>query len=644
MRRSKVFLACLALTVVSTTAKAADLYVSTSGNDTNAGTLAAPFKTITKAGTVAQPGDTVNVRGGVYFERVSIMSKGTAAKRIVFRSYPGENAIIDGTGLASNKATMAITETEYVDISGFEVRNSPFIGISLWYAKQTRVLDNVVHGAVRNGIYVGADATGIVSDITVSGNTVYDTVLENQYHNMGGGGWAGAVVVALCDRATITNNRIRNNDGEGLISLRSNNALIQDNEISDSFSVELYIDNARYVTANRNLIYSTGNTRYFRDGYPAAGIAVANETSANMNPSSDNVFSNNIVVGSRWGFYYGSFESGGGLRNTKVLNNTFYGSKQAILQIEDDAGHTNSTIQNNIFYSTGSPTPQYAGTNGVTYRNNLWYGTTAGAAAGTGDVFANPALANAGGLTAADYRIKLGSAAIAKALDTSSVVSTDYFGTLRVSPFDIGAHQFSTGLVADTLAPAVPANLRASGGTSTSLNLAWDAASDNVAVTGYTVYRNGAVVATVSAPGWTDPAVNEALLYTYQVQAFDAAGNRSALSATLSMAWSASNGGTDTTAPTAPANLRGNASSATATDLWWDNASDNVGVVAYRVFRDGVLVGTVTTAAFSDAGLLASTSYTYHVTAIDAAGNVSVRSNKYVIKTKAAPRGRSSHS
>ena len=642
MRRSKLLLASLALVVFSASVKAADLYVSTGGNDASAGTLAAPFKTISRAAYVALPGDTVNVRGGVYFERVSIMSKGTAAKRIVFRSYPGEKAVIDGTGLASNKATVAVTEAEYVDVSGFEVRNSPFIGISLWYAKQIRVLDNVVHGAVRNGIYAGADAMGLVSDITISGNTVYDTVQENQYHNMGGGGWAGAVVVALCDRATITNNHIYHNDGEGLISLRSNYALIEDNEISDNFSVELYIDNARYVTANRNLIYSTGNTRYYRDGFPAAGIAVANETAANMNPSSDNVFSNNIVVGSRWGFYYGNWESGGGLKNTKVVNNTFYGSKQAILEIEDDA-HVNSLVQNNIFYSTGSPAPRYAGTNGVAYRNNLWYGTTAGAAAGTGDVFADPKLVNAGGLAGTDYKISTGSAAMATAQDASSLVATDFFGAPRTTPYDIGAHQLSSGM-ADTQAPSAPANLRPNGGTATSVTLVWDASSDNTGVTGYTVLRNGSVVATVSSTSWTDTTVGEGTIYAYQVQASDAAGNRSALSSTLTLAWSSSPAGADTTAPSKPASLGGTATSSSTASLWWTASTDDVAVVAYRVFRDGKLVGTVTSPAFADAGLKAGTKYTYFVTAIDAAGNVSVKSSGYTLVTSPAARGRSSRS
>jgi chitodextrinase len=53
----------------------------------------------------------------------------------------------------------------------------------------------------------------------------------------------------------------------------------------------------------------------------------------------------------------------------------------------------------------------------------------------------------------------------------------------------------------------------------------------------------------------------------------------------------------------------------------WSQASDNVGVTGYTVFRDGVQVATRTTLSFADTGLSPSTSYSYTVDAVDAAGN-----------------------
>src|SRR5215831_4933224 len=75
-------------------------FVSTLGNDNNAGTLTAPWRTIQKAANTVKAGDTVRVRGGTYNEIVTMKTSGTASSGyITFQNYPGENPIVDGTGL-----------------------------------------------------------------------------------------------------------------------------------------------------------------------------------------------------------------------------------------------------------------------------------------------------------------------------------------------------------------------------------------------------------------------------------------------------------------------------------------------------------------------------------------------------------------
>jgi chitodextrinase len=86
---------------------------------------------------------------------------------------------------------------------------------------------------------------------------------------------------------------------------------------------------------------------------------------------------------------------------------------------------------------------------------------------------------------------------------------------------------------ADTTAPTAPTNLRATSLTKAKANLAWNASSDAVGVAGYRVYRNGALVATVTGLTWSDTRQKNAT--TYLVRAFDAAGNVSAQSNTLSV-------------------------------------------------------------------------------------------------------------
>jgi chitodextrinase len=81
--------------------------------------------------------------------------------------------------------------------------------------------------------------------------------------------------------------------------------------------------------------------------------------------------------------------------------------------------------------------------------------------------------------------------------------------------------------------------------------------------------------------------------------------------------------GPDTSPPTAPTGLTASPAGSTAIDLAWNASTDNVGVVGYVVRRNGVLIGTAATPNYLDTGLSAATTYSYSVTASDAAGNVS---------------------
>ncbi|MEU6728145.1 glycosyl hydrolase family 18 protein [Nonomuraea wenchangensis] len=183
----------------------------------------------------------------------------------------------------------------------------------------------------------------------------------------------------------------------------------------------------------------------------------------------------------------------------------------------------------------------------------------------------------------------------------------------------------STGGGTDTTAPSVPGNLRSTGVTSNSVSLAWNASTDNVAVTGYEVYRGSTLVTTVTGTTYTDTGLTASTAYTYTVRARDAAGNRSAASAAVT-ATTSNGGGTDTTAPTVPGNLRSTGVTSNSVSLDWNASTDNVAVTGYEVYRGSTLVATVADTAYTDTGLAASTAYTYTVRARDAAGNRSAAS------------------
>lgn len=77
-------------------------YVAPNGNDSNPGTLEAPFLTINHAAQLALPGDTVRVREGVYREWVNPAEGGlTPASRITYEAMPGEHVVIKGSEIVT---------------------------------------------------------------------------------------------------------------------------------------------------------------------------------------------------------------------------------------------------------------------------------------------------------------------------------------------------------------------------------------------------------------------------------------------------------------------------------------------------------------------------------------------------------------
>lgn len=91
----------------------------------------------------------------------------------------------------------------------------------------------------------------------------------------------------------------------------------------------------------------------------------------------------------------------------------------------------------------------------------------------------------------------------------------------------------------------------------------------------------------------------------------------------------------DTAAPSTPATPLVRVVSTNSISLIWRASTDNVGVTGYRIYRDGVEVGTSTTPEFFSAGLQANARYSYTVAAYDAAGNLSARSASVAATTVA---------
>jgi chitodextrinase len=247
------------------------------------------------------------------------------------------------------------------------------------------------------------------------------------------------------------------------------------------------------------------------------------------------------------------------------------------------------------------------------------------------------------------YRIyrngaEVGTSSTTSFSDTGLSPSTTY--SYSVVAFDAAGNTSSTspsaivttpaGSQPDTQPPSAPASLSAVATGSTSIDLSWSAATDNVGVTGYRIIRNGTQVGTATGTSYVDVGLTPSTTYTYTVIARDAANNASASSPPASATTNAV-GGSDTQAPTAPTGLTANATGTSTVDLNWTAATDNVGVTGYRIFRNGSQVGTTTNTSFTDSGLSPATVYTYSVVAFDGAGNTSPPSGSATATTQSPP-------
>jgi fibronectin type 3 domain-containing protein len=237
--------------------------------------------------------------------------------------------------------------------------------------------------------------------------------------------------------------------------------------------------------------------------------------------------------------------------------------------------------------------------------------------------------------------------------DVGLAASTSYTYRVRATDTNSNLSAYSSPVSkatlvggGDTSPPSQVTGLGATVLSTTQINLAWTAATDNVGVTGYRVERcagasctNFVQVGTPTSTTYSDTGLSAGTTYRYQVRATDAAGNLGAYSSPPVSATTSASG--DTQPPTAPT-LSILAASSTEIDLTWSGSTDNVGVTGYFVERcagagctNFTSVGSPTAPPFYSPGLSPATPYSYRVRAGDAAGNQSANSNVVSMTTPA---------
>lgn len=115
--------------------------------------------------------------------------------------------------------------------------------------------------------------------------------------------------------------------------------------------------------------------------------------------------------------------------------------------------------------------------------------------------------------------------------DSGTIFSGGDFGNSQSTNFCVEGG----GSTADTQAPSAPTNLSASNIAETSVSLSWNASSDNVAVTGYDVYRNGSLLGSTAGTSANVTGLTAATTYSFSVKAKDEAGNISSSSNSINV-------------------------------------------------------------------------------------------------------------
>ncbi|MFK8078998.1 MAG: fibronectin type III domain-containing protein [Granulosicoccus sp.] len=186
----------------------------------------------------------------------------------------------------------------------------------------------------------------------------------------------------------------------------------------------------------------------------------------------------------------------------------------------------------------------------------------------------------------------------------------------------------------DSQAPSIPENLRALSSGPNEIVLVWEPSTDNLAIVGYEIIRNGELVELWPYPVYTDSDVQADTAYDYVVKAIDVAGNRSAeasisITGTLTML--------DTERPPAPTALKSVFASLQRVDLEWTQGDigDVAGFNVYRGQPQDIpsLLISVTSTSVTDATVSANQEYCYQVSAVDASGNESEKTDLECVVT-----------
>jgi len=290
-------------------------YVAVDGNDSNAGDILHPFKTIQKAAKLANAGYTVFIRGGTYNEKVIVGNSGTASAPITFSNFKGESVVIDGKGIdTSGSAIFNCNGMSYITVQGIKVINADAVGIGYSAGSSYITVKNCSTYNTVNGGIAFYDCSHI-------------TIIYNTVENASTGNSDEALFVEITSYFEIAYNQVLNSGREGID----------------------VVDGSSHGTVHHNTVVGSsinnpaeGRCGLYIDGYSKAQTDIK-------------VYSN-IVHDCANGIFI-ACEAGGALDNVKVYDNLCYNNSEwgLALSINDATYGTISNVyyNNNITYDNG---------------------------------------------------------------------------------------------------------------------------------------------------------------------------------------------------------------------------------------------------------------------------------------------------
>jgi hypothetical protein len=368
-----------------------NFYVSTQGSDTAPGSLTRPWRTIQHAVDAMVAGDTINVRGGVYHEAVEIHVSGSSVGGFVtLRSYPGEIAILDGSGVPipekGPSGLFKVTDQSYLTIEGFEIRHYETAdvhrtpaGISIsGMGSNINIVGNHIHhiATYARGSLCSRDrsdnanAFGIVAYGTEAPGSLHQLLIEgNEVDHLHTGCSESVVVDGNVQGWRISGNRIHDNDNIAIDAIGFEHVAPDDK-----------YDQAREGTIADNVIenISVATDRSYKSGdLSADGIYVDGGASI--------AIERNRIRGADIGIELASEARGRSTSQIAVRNNLIYESNSAGISIGGYAPGSggiehctivrNTLVENDVRQTgSGELQIQYHAANNIFQRNLVFAG------------------------------------------------------------------------------------------------------------------------------------------------------------------------------------------------------------------------------------------------------------------------------